>query len=152
MLSRGKTPRWQKTRGTKYNVALSEIEKRLMDPITFWKKYSWYMRFYEATQLWYSNRWHRHCYISVPPLERCSCPQNERNFKTGVRQLSIFAKKYPKLPLPSIDRNCLSRFPFDPLFGVFCSLSIWSLFYKFILYHLKLHVPCNSILREKRIP
>ena len=38
MLSRGKTPRWLKTRGTKYKVALGEIEKRLLDPITFCKK------------------------------------------------------------------------------------------------------------------
>ena len=38
MLSRGKTPRWLKTRGTKHKVALGEIEKRLMDPITCWKK------------------------------------------------------------------------------------------------------------------
>ena len=38
MLSRGRTPRWLKTRGTKFKVSLYNIEKLLLDPIKYWKK------------------------------------------------------------------------------------------------------------------
>ena len=38
MLSRGKTPRWLKTRGKRHNISLKEIEKLLLNPIEFWKK------------------------------------------------------------------------------------------------------------------
>ena len=38
MLSRGKIPRWLKTRDTRYNVPLNKIEKMIVNPIAFWKK------------------------------------------------------------------------------------------------------------------
>ena len=37
-LSRGRTPHWLKTRGTKLPVDLRKIDKILADPITAWKK------------------------------------------------------------------------------------------------------------------
>ena len=38
MLSRGKIPRWLKTRGTRHNVPLNKFEEMIVNPIAFWKK------------------------------------------------------------------------------------------------------------------
>ena len=37
MLSRGKTPKWLKNRGIKYDVSINYIDKILLKPIKFWK-------------------------------------------------------------------------------------------------------------------
>ena len=52
----------------------------------------------------------------MPSLQRRFCPHDRGTYKTGVRHLFKFAKKYPKLTLTSIDRNAPSRLTLSLVF------------------------------------